>query len=332
MNVPLARGAVFTGVIPLLEEMGLDVAAIVAEVGVPREAYGDANARVPSAAGAKLSAAIARRGVTCFGLELGSRRELSNWGVLAEIVSSQATLRGIIGKVVDFIPVQIEGLRLLLIEGEPTSELHLNLFYEVAAGALAQLVEGQLAILHRSLTEATAGEWRPLAVCFRHKRNAPAELYARVFGVDALFDQGFDGFLIATADLSIENPRRSRTVDGLAEDVARAHIRPRSLAEKVVELAVLLLPDGRATAEEFSRVLGVPLRSLQRGLAAEGVSLSALVEEARVRLARAVVETSSRPFLEVALQLGFDSQAGFSRWHKIQFGMTPSARRRAAQK
>jgi hypothetical protein len=74
MATPMARGTMLTGVIPLLEEMGLDVEAIVAESGVPREHFGDPNVMIPVESGGRMLAAVAREGVTSFGLELGARR------------------------------------------------------------------------------------------------------------------------------------------------------------------------------------------------------------------------------------------------------------------
>lgn len=320
-----------TGVIPLLEEMGLDVDAILAEVGVPREDYGNPDARVPVSVGGKILAAVTREGVTSFGLELGARRRLANWGAFGDIARNQSTLRETIEKVGAFMPMQAEGSTFRLIPGEETSEVHCNLLYEIAWGALEQAVEANLAIMHRSLAEATAGGWRPLTVCFRHTRTAQSQAYARVFGTQVLFDQEFDGFLLLTADLDRRVSGSDPVVAVAAERDSRPLSGERRLAERVVELAILLLPDGRCSADEIADTLGMGVRTLQRRLANAEVTLGDLIEDARRRMARAYVDSSNRPLAEAAVQLGFGSQAAFNHWYRGSFGVSPSARRRAVR-
>lgn len=327
----MARGTMLTGVIPLLEEMGLDVDAIVAESGVPREAFGDPSATVPAESGGRLLAAIARSGVTSFGLELGARRSLANWGVLAQVASSQPTLREMIDKVGVYLPAQAEGIRLRLVTDGETSELHCNLFYDIAWGALEQVVEASVAILHRSFADGMGAGWRPLVVCFRHAQHAPAHLYRRVFRTQVMFDQAYDGFLLDSADLDDAAPNADPMAAGAAETASRPHVPQRTLSDRVIELAILLLPDGRCTAGEIAKLLGLHVRTLQRRLAEEGVTLADLTDDARQRMSRAFVDSSNRPLSEAAVQLGFSSQAAFNHWHRQRFGATPSERRRAAR-
>lgn len=320
-----------TGVIPLLEEMGLDVDAIVTESGVPREAFGDPSAKVPVESGGRLLAAIERCGVTSFGLELGARRKLANWGVLAQVASSQPTLREMVDKVGVYLPAQAEGMRLRLVTDGETSELHCNLFYDIAWGALEQVVEASVAIMHRSFAEAMGPGWRPLVICFRHARHSPEHLYRKVFATQVMFDQAFDGFLLDSADLEDVAPKADPMAAGAAEKASRPHVQRQSLTERVTELAILLLPDGRCGAGEIADLLGLHVRTLQRRLAEEGVTLAELVDDARQRMSRAFVDSSNRPLSEAAVQLGFASQAAFNHWHRLRFGTTPSERRRAAR-
>jgi AraC-like DNA-binding protein len=331
MTTPMARGTMLTGVIPLLEEKGLDVDVIVAASGVPREAFGDPNTLIPVEAGGRLLAAIERQGVTSFGLELGGRRKLADWGVLAQVASSQPTLREVIDKVGVYLPAQAEGFRLRLITDGETSELHCNLFHDIAWGALEQVVEAALGMLHRSFSGAMGGGWRPLVICFRHARHSPAHLYAKVFGTQVMFDQAFDGFLLDSADLDDAAPNADPMAAGAAEKASRPYIARQTLADRVTELAILLLPDGRCTASEIAGLLGLHVRTLQRRLAEEGATLAELADDARQRMSRAFVDSSNRPLSEAAVQLGFASQAAFNHWHRQRFGATPSERRRAAR-
>lgn len=330
MATALARGTALTGVIELLEEMGLDVDAIVAETGVPREVYGDIEARIPLNAAAILLAAVEREGAWDFGLRLGARRRLSNWGSFGVIVRSQPTLREVLRKISDFMHVQIQAIRISLIEKPETSELHLNFVSPLEPGATRQSVDLMLAVYHRNIAEAMGGAWRPQVICFRHEAPASSALYRQVFGTEVMFEQEFDGFLLSSADLDVETPG----ADPVAADAAAqamTSLGPERLSERVAEVAIMLLPEGRCSGEEVAELLGVNLRTMQRRLAEEETSFAELVEIARARMARVYIETSTRPLAEAAGQLGFSSQAAFNHWHRARYGETPSARRRRAR-
>lgn len=329
MATALARGTALTGVIELLEEMGLDVDAIVAETGVPREVYGDIEARIPLNAAAILLAAVEREGAWDFGLRLGARRRLSNWGAFGLVVRAQPALRAVLLKISDFLHVQIQAIRLKLVERSETSELHLNFVSVLEPGATRQSVDLMLAVFHRNLNEAMGGGWRPLVVCFRHAPPVTPALYRQVFGTEVMFEQEFDGFLLQTADLDLATPG----ADPVAAEAAAKGVKPlgpERLSERVAEVAIMLLPEGRCSGDEVADLLGINLRTMQRRLAEEETTFAELVEIARARMARVYIETSTRSLAEAAGQLGFSSQAAFNHWHRARYGETPSARRRRA--
>lgn len=328
MATALARGTALTGVIELLEEMGLDVDAIVAETGVPRDAYGDIDARIPLNAAAVLLAAAERAGAWDFGLRLGARRRLSNWGAFGIVVRSQPTLRDVLLKISDFLHVQIQAIRLKLIQRAETSELHLNFVSELDGGATRQSVDIMLAVFHRNLTEAMDGHWRPEVVCFRHAVPLSPQVYRQVFGTDVMFEQEFDGFVLATQDLDLPTPGADPKA---AEAANLTPLGPERLSERVAEIAIMLLPEGRCSGEDVADLLKINLRTMQRRLAEEDTTFAELVEIARARMARVYIETSTRPLAEAAGQLGFSSQAAFNHWHRARYGETPSVRRRRAR-
>lgn len=330
MATALARGTALTGVIELLEEMGLDVDAIVAETGVPREVYGDSEARIPLNAAAILLSAVEREGAWDFGLRLGARRRLANWGAFGLVVRTQPTLRDVLHKISNFMHVQIQAIRLSLVERPETSEMHLNFVSTLEFGATRQSVDLMLAVFHRNLGEAMGGRWKPLVICFRHAPPGPAALYRQVFGAEVMFEQEFDGFMLRTSDLDLATPGADPKAAGAAEQ-AVTPLGPWRLAERVAETAIMLLPEGRCSGEEVAELLGINLRTMQRRLAEEETTFAELVEIARGRMARVYIETSTRPLAEAAGQLGFSSQAAFNHWHRARYGETPSVRRRRAR-
>jgi transcriptional regulator GlxA family with amidase domain len=78
-----------------------------------------------------------------------------------------------------------------------------------------------------------------------------------------------------------------------------------------------------------SEHLGVACRTVQRGLAEQGPSFSAMVNEIRTELATRHVIESDRPLTEVAILLGFSAPSAFSRWYHAQFGCSAKESRAA---
>jgi AraC-like DNA-binding protein len=74
--------------------------------------------------------------------------------------------------------------------------------------------------------------------------------------------------------------------------------------------------------------LGVPLRTLQRRLIAEGQPFSGLLNEARRDLAVRYLANSNQSITAVAQLTGYSALSSFTRWFVCEFGMSPKRWRR----
>ncbi len=84
-----------------------------------------------------------------------------------------------------------------------------------------------------------------------------------------------------------------------------------------------LLPAGRASVQEVSNALGVPLRTLQRRLREEDSSFRSVLNETRKDLALYYLESSRLHVGEVSFLLGFESPNSFSRAFNRWTGESP---------
>ena len=78
----------------------------------------------------------------------------------------------------------------------------------------------------------------------------------------------------------------------------------------------------------IAELLGLHPRTLQRRLAAEGLSFKPLVHRVKMDLAGWQVHASSMPLTLLADVLGYADQAAFSKAFREAYGMSPSAWRR----
>jgi AraC-like DNA-binding protein len=106
-------------------------------------------------------------------------------------------------------------------------------------------------------------------------------------------------------DILARLPKRA----GLALDVQRA------LASRVA--------DGNATIDGIARQLAISGRTLQRRLAAEGVSYQQLLDDARKEAATRYICEPSLSICEIACLVGYSEPAPFHRAFKRWFGVTP---------
>ncbi|WP_268810940.1 helix-turn-helix transcriptional regulator [Caballeronia choica] len=86
----------------------------------------------------------------------------------------------------------------------------------------------------------------------------------------------------------------------------------------------MLLPSGLCSVDQVAQHLGMHRRTLNRHLAANGESVTTIINAARAELAEEYLASSKRRLYEVAELLGFSSAGDFSRWFRGQFGETPS--------
>jgi AraC-like DNA-binding protein len=110
--------------------------------------------------------------------------------------------------------------------------------------------------------------------------------------------------------------QREALVLGDDDDVADVAVRTRA--------ALRWSPRGYASLTSTAERLGVSPRTLRRKLASSGLSYRALLDEARYRDARDLLETSDLDLADISARLGFENPPSFTRAFKQWAKTTPS--------
>ena len=327
------RAAMLKGYVDLARCVGLDPLRMLDAARIPREALGDPDMRIPTVAARELLE-LSARAAEDFGLRLSDLRTPSIMGPLALIAREQPTVRAVLGAFnrhhslhSDVTTFPFEDLRDITIvrtvQTWPTP------------GPERQAVELSMGQLMRILRLYLGAEWRPLSASFVHAAPKGLDTHQRIFGPNLAFDQDFNGLVCGRADLDrlnpIADPEMARQIERYIESLPGAAGVGAGLAEQVRDLVARRLSSGKCTAELAARQLGVDLRTLQRQLAAADTSFVDIVQAVRMGLIPPYLEESDRPLAEVAELLGFSALSAFSRWHRAQYGQSPSAHREAAR-
>jgi AraC-like DNA-binding protein len=144
-----------------------------------------------------------------------------------------------------------------------------------------------------------------------------ADRYRTFFGCAIEASATENARVCATADLA--RPFRTRNTEVLAMiepqlDAELATLRPAGTAAEQVKRTVKRLIAGRRPElRDVARAMGVSTRTLQRRLAADGVTYQQLVEQARRELAHHYLLHSALELSETAYLLGYEDASSFFR-------------------
>jgi AraC-like DNA-binding protein len=147
-----------------------------------------------------------------------------------------------------------------------------------------------------------------------------------VLGTAIEFSQECNAIVCRGRDLDMPIPAADPTLNREVKrwlDMQLANLRDEP-AQRARQIVRMLLPGGLCSVDQVAQHLGMHRRTLNRHLAAEGESVSTIINAVRAELAEEYLANSKRRLYEVAELLGFSSAADFSRWFRSQFGKTPS--------
>ncbi|MYN01585.1 helix-turn-helix domain-containing protein [Pseudoduganella sp. DS3] len=168
----------------------------------------------------------------------------------------------------------------------------------------------------------------PVAVEYAFPEPANADFFHSTFGCPVHFNRPHNVMEFSDADMVAALPNGGMPQAGptggapVLAQLAEAH--PPAFTARVQEILASLLPKGPPHREHVAALMAMSERTLQRRLAEEGTSFSALVDETRRALARQSLEAGELSLKMLSFQLGFSEPSAFYRACKRWFGTTPS--------
>ena len=193
-------------------------------------------------------------------------------------------------------------------------------------GVWRQAIEQSTGIGLRTLRVLSRDTFRPVRISFTHERPASLEVHRRVLGTAIEFSQECNAIVCRGRDLDMPIPAADPALNREVKrwlDMQLANLRDEP-AQRARQIVRMLLPSGLCSVDRVAQHLGMHRRTLNRHLAAEGESVTTIINAVRAELAEEYLANSKRRLYEVAELLGFSSAGDFSRWFRGQFGKTPS--------
>ncbi len=306
----------------------MDPAPALAEAHLMAAALESFDNRLPHAAVRALWEAAARRaGDAWFGLRTARDLPAGDYDLFDYLLSTSATVGAGIKRLISYARLIYDhtNLRLLIEPGDA------RIVRRVPVTA-PQYDEFTLALLFVRCRENTGVAWKAHQVTFQHAREPDDGTAAQLFGCPVTFGAPQTEIRFAPSVLELPHAGAdskllrilTRHADALLATLPAPDSTVGRVRAAITRQATREFPTLRSTAAS----LGVPERTLQRRLAAEGLSHSTLLDEARRELALRYLGNAALSVTDIGYLLHFSDPASFHRAFRRWTGESPLEYRR----
>jgi AraC-like DNA-binding protein len=309
-----------------LQRRGGDPRALLAELGVEAAALEDGEARVPFALLQDAWLLAARRsGDDAFGLHLAEALAVGEFDVLDYVARSSATLAAAFERLARYH-------RLL------HDDVVVSVEHHGGNVAVVHRRAGDLRGVTRHAAEAALASWvlrarlltgvalAPEEIRFQHPRPADVGEHRRILRCPIVFSSPTNVLVWSRAQAALPlvsaDPGLCAILDRHAREVL-ARVPAGDFLGSVRAAIAESMRGGAPTLDGAAQRLHMSRRSLQRRLAEEEVSFSAVVEALRRELAFQYLGQKELALGEVAFLVGFSEPSAFTRAFKRWAGCTP---------
>jgi AraC-like DNA-binding protein len=301
--------------------------------GVTDADFRDADARLPLAAEIALWQTLAQH-ITdpAFGIRSVAALRLRQLGLLGYVIGFSATLRDALRRLQRYGRVFTAAVEFVLEESRP--QIALAVRHPMLGPGPSVAQDYRLAAVVQLSREMTGIDIVPAHVTFPHAQPSSTIAHRQFFRCRLDFNAPAASIVFREHDLRLPLVRADETLAGYlsdyAEHVLASLVQGDTMRHRVRAVVWSLLGDGTPSLAHVAAAIGVPRRTLQRQLAAEGTSLHAEIEEIRKTMAVSVLRDRSMAIEDVAILLGYAEPSTFFRSFKRWTGTTPRRFRREA--
>jgi len=315
------------GILAELQRHGVEPAVALAGLDLPEDQLSDLRARISFAQLDRvIERAISLSGDPGLGLSMGVNAPESMLQILGHLMVSCRTPRDAFVVFERYSPLLADSVRYSLSEDGELAKFTYHC--PVPLGDTSRFAAEYVLVMAQRIAQhfVPQGALHPNALLFEHAEPEYAHRYARVFNCPVQFNQPSSGIVFPRSVLDATQLHADATVNTALRDVAERMYQeidePRSVSERIRELLHYESNLSVVDIGKLARSLAITPRSLRRRLAAEGVSLTTLVDEARCRLACEELRRNGS-IKAIAERVGFSEPSAFHRAFKRWTGQTP---------
>ena len=310
------RAAGGIALLAFLRERGVDGDALVAEAGLPKEAFAHPDNVVPLVALGRLFARAAEiTGIADIGLAVGSRMAFDALGLVGYMMANAETVGAGVESLRQFLHVNNNAVVPYLLREDGVAVLGYEPFGSGYAGS-NHLMFGALAIVTNGLRALCGPAFELRGVSFAYGAPANPRSFRRFFAAPVTFNDMRSAVTFDAAWLACPIADADPALRELIERQVRAMMPPGNALKATDEIQRVIrtmLLAGAVSEEEAARAFGMSRRTLARRLQDAGSSFQEQLDHARAEAARLLLQDSHTSISDIAARLGYASTASFAR-------------------
>jgi AraC-like DNA-binding protein len=334
-SVPSATGGIARLVSERIRESGIELAPLLSKAGLTAEQIDDRNARIKVGSQIKfLEFSAAALQDDFLGFNLARDFDLREIGLFYYVLASSESLADALHKAERYSRIVNEGISIRVSQRHETAITLSHVGVERRSDR--HHIEFWLTTLVRLCRQLTNRRLVPSHMRVVHNRAMTAAKVRSFLRCEIEFGSNVDEIIFPEAvqlmpSVSADPHLNELLIKYCDEALAHRKANRTSLRSSVENTIALLLPHGKARANEIARQLGMSRRTLARRLASEGLTLSGVLDELKVDLARSHLRDGNLPISQIAWLLGYREVSAFTHAFRRWTGMTPrQARRRSS--
>jgi len=308
--------------------LGYDVETLLVSAGVRDTDLNDPDARIPcEALGVLLSRAQQERFTPNLALEAARLIPIGAYPLLDYLVLTSDTVGAGVGQLARYFGLIGNPVAIHVRErGDPIQ-------VEMPGSPAPFSVEFVVSLMLLHFREETGGRFRPASISFHHKPD-DVVMFEQTFGCPVKPMASWNGISVARdawrVPLRRRDPVLRQVLQTQADDILSRLPARAGLALEVQRALATRVAAGDTRIVALAPQLAMSARTLQRRLAALGVSYRELLEDARKEAAGRHISESVLSVAEVAFLVGYSEPAAFHRAFKRWYGMSPLLFRQAS--
>ena len=341
----LVRAAGLRGLVPLVDSLGGDGAALLARFHIDADAPDSDDALIPVGVAARvLESAASRLHRPDLGLLLAEQQDISILGPLAVAIEKSPTVGAALECASRFLYIHSPTLSVVQVPDPGGDPGVVGLLYKASLpgpppglprgpgpgsppGPMVppQAIDLGVGLMHRLLGQV-GGDYGLRSVHLPHSALAPAVRYTDFFGAEVRFDQPAAVLRLPARLLSRPLDSGDRVLRDIAVDYLASHFAQpgQTLTARVRGTLAQSVGTTDIGIVAVARWHRMHPRTLQRHLAAEGTTYEAVLDDVRRRRAWQLLTGTDLPMVQITAILGLSEQSALTRAARRWFGAPPS--------
>lgn len=327
--IGLTRASSLAPAVGFLTRKGAAVRPIMAKAGLPEWVLDDPDRLIPISAVARfLDQAARSEGIEMLGLLAGQETRIADLGTYGSLIRRSPTLgEAVLATVRNHRAQSSTGRMWLVTRGDSAELCHA---FTTRFGADWQQADHYVLMVMLSIVRLGGGPtWRPSEVRLQTGELPAIRDVEPLCGARVSFAQPATAVVFPSALLR-ERVRPPLESEMSPESIKawKASAPARNFEESIAQVVEMLSWEAYPDVDVTADVVGMSVRTLQRHLAAVGLTHESLVGRARFATAASLLEETDTKILEIALDLGYSDHAHFTRAFRRWAGCPPQEFRR----